>query len=149
MSDFVEYEEALALKELGFNGACFRMSKHRKSCENKIDGSCPLHNIHCGYPDCEIDKTIEPVSLPTYSQAFRFIRKSFKIYHKINLHDPDDELSWRFQLDYCIGSGEIFYIHPSNPSTYFKSYEEAETACLKKFIEKFLENIKKNLNGGK
>jgi len=25
----------------------------KKVCENKIDGSCPLHNIQCNYPDCE------------------------------------------------------------------------------------------------
>lgn len=25
-------------------------------CKNKIDGSCPLPNIHCGYPDCERSK---------------------------------------------------------------------------------------------
>ena len=25
-------------------------------CPNKIDGHCPLHNLHCGYPDCEISK---------------------------------------------------------------------------------------------
>lgn len=30
-----------------------------KPCPNKIDGSCPLHNLHCAYPDCEkIDKSV-------------------------------------------------------------------------------------------
>jgi hypothetical protein len=24
-----------------------------KVCENKIDGSCPLHNLQCNYPECE------------------------------------------------------------------------------------------------
>jgi hypothetical protein len=24
-----------------------------KVCENKIDGSCPLHNLQCQYPECE------------------------------------------------------------------------------------------------
>lgn len=22
-------------------------------CKNKINGSCPLHNLHCKFPDCE------------------------------------------------------------------------------------------------
>jgi hypothetical protein len=26
---------------------------HELSCENKIDGSCPLHNLRCNYPECE------------------------------------------------------------------------------------------------
>src|SRR5258708_2030672 len=31
-----------------------------KECPHKINGSCPLHNIHCGFPDCEkIDKNIQ------------------------------------------------------------------------------------------
>ena len=25
----------------------------RKVCPNKVDGSCPLHNLHCQYPKCE------------------------------------------------------------------------------------------------
>lgn len=30
-----------------------------KLCPQKIDGNCPLHNLHCGYPDCEkIDRSI-------------------------------------------------------------------------------------------
>lgn len=30
-----------------------------KLCPNKVDGSCPLHNIHCSFPACEkIDKSI-------------------------------------------------------------------------------------------
>jgi hypothetical protein len=24
-----------------------------KVCVNKIDGVCPLHNLHCNYPECE------------------------------------------------------------------------------------------------
>jgi len=28
-------------------------SKPIKICENKVDGQCPLHNLHCTYPDCE------------------------------------------------------------------------------------------------
>ena len=30
-----------------------------KLCPQKVDGNCPLHNLHCGYPDCEkIDRSI-------------------------------------------------------------------------------------------
>lgn len=24
-----------------------------KKCSNKVDGLCTLHNLHCGYPECE------------------------------------------------------------------------------------------------
>ena len=26
---------------------------YAKVCPQKINGSCPLHNVHCNYPDCE------------------------------------------------------------------------------------------------
>ncbi len=26
---------------------------HAKVCPQKINGSCPLHNLHCSYPECE------------------------------------------------------------------------------------------------
>jgi hypothetical protein len=29
-------------------------------CKEKINGSCPHHNLHCGYPDCERVKLPEP-----------------------------------------------------------------------------------------
>jgi len=25
----------------------------KKVCVNKVDGQCPLHNLHCSYPKCE------------------------------------------------------------------------------------------------
>jgi hypothetical protein len=30
-----------------------RFGLPKKVCSNKIDGSCPLHNLHCQYPECE------------------------------------------------------------------------------------------------
>lgn len=36
----------------------------RKVCEQKDEkGSCPHHNLHCGYPDCEPYLTIHPESI--------------------------------------------------------------------------------------
>jgi hypothetical protein len=25
----------------------------KKVCDQKVNGSCPLHNLHCQYPECE------------------------------------------------------------------------------------------------
>jgi hypothetical protein len=74
--EFVPYEEALVLKELGFNEPCLTQSKHKKLCSNKEQpGGCQLHNLHCAYPDCTIDKTVESIQLPLYQQAFRWLYK--------------------------------------------------------------------------
>lgn len=127
MSDFLEYDDALVIRELGFNETCFKMSKHRKNCENKIDGSCPLHNIQCVYPDCEIDESIKSIPLPTYSQAFRWFRKKYKL--------SGEPQSYQFYFRYNI----IYDTLGNNTCKAFendyKSFEEAEQACLKKLIE--------------
>lgn len=130
--EFVTYQETLALKELGFNEKCFKMSQHKKTCEyHEQPNGCPLHNLHCGYPECTIDKSITPIPIPTYSQAFRWFRKEYNLVHRINkdggwwvcaildLNDEEDQ-----------GTVEI-YIEDTYPDT----YEDAELACLQKLIE--------------
>ena len=125
--EFVPYEQALELKELGFDEPCFKMSEHKKVCdEQSKPQGCQLHNLHCGYPDCTIDKSITPVPLPTFSQAFRWFREKYGLYSWITM-----ELG--ATLSFC------WIITGENKSTehkaFFKSYEEAELACLIKLIE--------------
>jgi hypothetical protein len=40
-----EIEKVLAQPEFKYSPT--------KACPNKIDGSCPLHNLQCNYPECE------------------------------------------------------------------------------------------------
>lgn len=77
---FVRYELANQLKEKGFNEPCLKKSEHKKECGHKINGNCPLHNLHCGYPDCEIDKTIESIGLPLYQQVVDWFREKHNIF---------------------------------------------------------------------
>jgi predicted nuclease with TOPRIM domain len=44
LSDSVSYMREIAQKV---------MSKYRPECSQKVNGSCPLHNVHCAYPKCE------------------------------------------------------------------------------------------------
>ncbi len=68
--DFVPYEEALALKELGFDEPCFGVFP---------DGS-KLVKIN-GEPRNWNDNVIngETTSAPTFSQAFRWFREKYSI----------------------------------------------------------------------
>jgi hypothetical protein len=133
---FVEYEEALILKELGFNEFCFKYSEHKKKCENKIDGCCPLHNIFCGSPGCEIDKTIESIPLPIYSQAFKFFRDKFSLQHELCSLKKDSWLITIWDIssttEHGVYNGKRWDCDDlDEPHT----YEEAEEVCLKKIIE--------------
>ena len=122
--EFVPYGEASELTELGFNEPCFKMSEHKKICDeqSKPEG-CQLHNLHCGYPDCTIDKSITPIPLPTFSQAFRWFRDNH------NLGAIVSQFGYAIENQY--GQATNFELENKNPL----SYEESELECLKKLIQ--------------
>ena len=105
--EFVPYKQALELKELGFDEPCMKMEYHHKN--PHIDWHVPNEL------DCPI---------PLYQQAFRWFRKKYGL------------VGWVYGkrvYRYCIESpiptdGQLNF----SP---FKSYEDAELACLQKLIE--------------
>jgi hypothetical protein len=123
--DFVPYEPSLSLKELGFDEPCFKMSEHKKVCdEQSKPQGCQLHNLHCGYPDCTIDKSITPVPLPTFSQAFRWFRDKYQIDSWIY-----PNLNGLYSVSIVrrgVGLGNV---------SQYQTYPEAELGCLIKLIE--------------
>lgn len=109
--EFVPYEQALALKELGFDEDCFKC---------KIIGAEHLDYTPSDYDDFPEQKEKE-VLIPTFSQAFRWFREK----HQIKV-EP---------LMY-IGDKTTYRIHNGDYNTpIFHTPEEAELECLKKLIE--------------
>ena len=134
--EFISYEEALALKELGFDEQCFATYNSDK----KVNRN-PSHNMEDlpieGQPyywnNSKIYKSC--ITTPLYQQAFRWFRDKYGIdsyvekmigggsgisevyigvIQKLSLNT--DDFSWE------------------TPSVY-DTYEEAELECLKKLIE--------------
>lgn len=132
--EFVPYEQAMALKELGFVEpviAYFKKEKYKDTPEWLLFPS--------GDPDIQIRyqqglQNSHPglglVSAPTYSQAFRWFREKYKLKHSI-----DPELSiWVIEIRELKGNdGNPPVI--GYPDLEYNSYEEAELACLIKLIE--------------
>jgi hypothetical protein len=113
--EFIPYQEALELKELGFDEPCFGafIGKEFKF----FDFSNDLN----GYVN---DKNLI-IGAPTYSQAFRWFREK---YRKVDYPEFDyDEQKWHCHSDY---KGYVL----------FNTYEEAELECLKKLIQIVKEN---------
>jgi hypothetical protein len=124
--EFVPYEQALALKELGFD------SKEFISCvfvdtDNiffESNGFCPNSSIWA----------------PTFSQAFRWFREKYELSCSIELTDNSRHYYYDFTIsdsknrDYndedCFDSCKRIYDDGK-----FGKYEEAELECLKKLIE--------------
>ena len=121
--EFIPYEQALALKELGFDEPCF--GEYRQ-----WDGDEPWLQLYQDLSDCSTDPAdyeyTQEALAPTFSQAFRWFRTKYGLYSWITM-----ELG--ATLSFC------WIITGENKSTehkaFFKSYEEAELACLIKLIE--------------
>jgi hypothetical protein len=132
--EFVTYEQALALKELGFDERCLIKSEHTKKCmEKERPGGCQLHNLHCGYPDCTIDKTITPIPLPLKQQVFRWFRENHNWIGGVRMLSGGS--------NYLVGE---FYKDEDNSFMRFRgTYEEIENDCINELIDR----VKEQNNG--
>ena len=119
--EFVPYELAVKLKELGFDEECFGVY---------IAGQLMITN------DSIYNSTDIPViKVPTFSQAFRWFREKHKLQHHI----------WSGKLNHIFYGYDILNIEEQefvmNNSDIgggdcdYDTYEEAEQACLDKLIE--------------
>jgi hypothetical protein len=123
--EFVPYEIALELKQLGFDELCFGWYDCYSKMVNyeKAHNSCGwLNGNHC--------------SAPLYSQCFRWFREKHDLAHYIYRNDDElieyvksreDENLFKYRCGYSDGT--------SYPIKGCHTYEEAELECLKKLIE--------------
>jgi len=119
--EFIPYEQALALKELGFNESCwcyfmgdvFNSSMFPKDYE---------------YLSTLNQKYITYTLAPLYQQAFRWFRENYNIEVSIICHRYTSKKFYQ---------GTIDNIDDNHSYGFGKSltYEEAELECLKKLIE--------------
>jgi hypothetical protein len=134
--DFVPYQEALALKELGFDEPCLGFYDGKGSTQlyfnNKRDASGDF------IPFVKSER-LTWFGTPTFSQAFRWFREKHGWQHSIDA--TSDQHSFELGYNYWIWNyktGEEYYTMPKNrPSGdwEYKTYEEAELECLRKLIE--------------
>ena len=153
--EFIPYDQALELKELGFDEECFgyyALAEVRDYKNNGLDirNEIVLNTLN-GYR--KYDDEIQ-TSAPLYQQAFRWLRNQYMTKSYIN--EKRDYIEGNFFMlplilpngyeiklleqstSYTIvGGREIpFY---AEPEAVYKeateSYESAELACLKKLIE--------------
>jgi len=123
--EFVSYELALALKELGFDEPCiaFYLEKVLTFHTHGIDPHFIFKkNSNLWYSS----------SAPTYSQAFRFFREKFNLFSCVELH-LNFPIRYYFIIDE-IGNDDFVY-HTEDEIIFYDKYEDAEIACLKLLIE--------------
>jgi hypothetical protein len=113
--EFVPYEQALALKELGFDEPC-------AACYyKKFDNEIGYHKVYRDFNFVQLT-----VSAPTYSQAFRWFREKYDLHYQLIPFFSDKE---SHAVDYYLALAQ------HRPPIQVKTYEEAELACIEKLIE--------------
>jgi len=119
--EFIPYEQALALKKLGFDDEVLKVYDINSS-------KSELYNYG------EVLTGDDELYAPLYQQTFRWFREQYKLYPEINLHDREDEQTWRFSI-IILGEYNLVYNQNVVKKPYYKTYEEAELDCLIKLIE--------------
>ena len=117
---FIPYEEALVLKELGFDG--------------EVVGTFVNEVLH-------LDETVRETSFykvvkaPLYQQAFRWFRDIIRIKHTIWVGKMSDVYYGYDIIDISSQKIVIDNSGQGGGDCDYDTYEEAELACLKKLIE--------------
>jgi len=120
--EFVPYEEALALKDLGFDEPCFGGYYENIEDEKYL----ALFDLNKLETEVSVLNGNDDILAPLYQQVFRWFRnKGFGI----NIYSKDSKnIDWYFLIERPIGGRD-------SSDNVLKSYEEAELECLKKLIE--------------
>jgi len=126
--EFVPYELAMKLKELGFDEPCF-------GCFNHLDKSEIWTNR------TYTNGLTENITAPTFSQAFRFFTEKYGLYHHIVPEFYTKGINFNWQIlwylpkeewtNHVISDGTALY----GDNGEYPTQEQAELACLRKLIE--------------
>lgn len=108
--EFIPYEQALALKELGFNEPCLAQYKKYEVGEAKLDIGFSKNEIIM-----QFHKLSKFCTAPLYQQAFRWFKENYDLREQYGVF-PHHTI----MMNYLINGGVE---------------EEAELECLKKLIE--------------
>lgn len=128
--EFVTYNIAKQLKDLGFREKCFKRYSSSGYLSLKIGQHPENFNANVWAPE---------ISAPLYQQAFRFFREKYDLHAGF-----DNNISGYYTLVREKDKNSSLYLsrwanteeHP------FKTYEEAQIACLQALI-KIIETIPK------
>ena len=127
--EFANYEQSLALKELGFDEECFSFYGKDGSCAEFAYYDLDRENstMNSDYMDGEKDCTA-----PLIQQAFRFFREKYGLYAEILVDQTMEP-----KLTYRINKYEkdFEWSEPFIAEFLYRTYEEAEQSCLDKLIE--------------
>jgi 2-oxoglutarate dehydrogenase complex dehydrogenase (E1) component-like enzyme len=124
--EFVPYDLALRMKQLGFNEYCFAGYRHSKWIGSDGPNSRYFHAQQ--FRNSMFDeKQNEDCSSPLYQQAFRWFREKRGLYGYPFSQSSQTNIWFKYFIQ------QEWKDQITSDS--FNTHEEAELACLKKLIE--------------
>jgi len=144
IKDFIPYEQALAVKELGFDEPCLAFFE--------INNTHQPQNLRYFLKTAVNREYIENTKIlkyiygensllaPLYQQAFRWFREKYNIIPNIHSVYIDET---HIKINFWVWFAN--YEENSNEEIYYGTYEEAELECLKKMIEYCKHNFKRDV----
>jgi hypothetical protein len=134
--EFVPYELALELKDLGFDEPCFGIFMKEKLCNYTsplgIANSDSITALTTSYSDLIPQAQKDWVVAPLYQQAFRWFRKESGIEGFVH---KSIEGNYYFVIKRTGNNESNMYEFTKTVPKTFDTYEETELACLEKLIE--------------
>ena len=131
--EFVTYEIALELKQLGFDEPCFATWSGFDENNFSVTDTVRLFSSKFSIDGTQsntlyINPTDNRVSAPLWQQAFRWFREKYNLWNMIYPRD-----GWNYTIQEIDNIPSVF--GDSYHKTEMRTYEEAELECLKKLIE--------------
>lgn len=121
-SNFIPYEQALALKELGFNEPCLAKYANKDKGINLLRTDWDTLFINT------VENNNGPISAPLYQQAFKWFREKHGMHNAIGFNGK-----WYYDIDSMKNTDQC--VHEVGHKWDMDTYEKAEQACLEKLIE--------------
>jgi hypothetical protein len=117
--EFAPYEQALALKELGFDEPCLMYFS------DKSKELLSLSERDISFIQETSNSTF--TKAPLYQQAFRWFREKYNLKSWVQEHTAD---TFIYEI-----RPHVLTQYKQGETYVYTNYEEAELACLKKLIE--------------
>ena len=120
-NEFIPYEQALQLKQLGFDERCFAYYDYQNNIVYDI-----MNNSNYNYSRRDF------ISAPLYQQVFKFFRDKYNIDSEIYMNH---EFGIKFYTYLLLELKKNVITHLSESSDKFETHENAQLECVKKLIE--------------
>jgi len=145
--EFVSYEIALALKELGFDEPCLLVFYGESIGKYEVGQPKDKAYLHNGFfkitnstlqiNNNNYNSTEGQITQPTIQSVFRWFREKYSLVTHI---ETDFGTEFYVKVEE-IKSPRTLSLNQKRVNIIFKTYEEAESACIDKLIELVKEKI--------